>query len=414
MSGTPTIRKGVGVQLDTTATAAAMNADLVKDLQRKGRITSPQVAAAFSAVLRHLFIPGISLEDAYHDDAVFTKRDADGSPLSSVSAPWLVATMLERLEARPGDKVLEVGSGGYNAALLRCLVGAEGSVTSQDIDPEVIDRAARCLEGAGYADVRLVTGDGQFGVPDGAPYDRVVLTVQATAIAQAWLEQLADDGRLVVPLRLRGLGRLLTFTREDDHWRGGGWDLCGFVRMRGQATRNPVTTTRLAEDVRLRWDGGPQPDAAGLAAALASERREVWAGVTVGVTEGTRPVVDVWLAAVLDVFGRLHVDQQVPDRQGGAWTLPGGSPATWSTDSLAYLTMRPVGADNSRFEYGVAWHGPDETLAEEYAQRLRVWDRDHRGGPGPVLYLYPEGSGHQPATGRVLERPGPRMVLTWP
>ncbi|MBL1119191.1 methyltransferase, FxLD system [Streptomyces sp. 110] len=391
-----------------------MNADLVKGLQTTGRITSPQVAAAFTAVPRHLFVPGVPLEDAYRDDAVFTKRDTDGKPVSSVSAPWLVATMLERLRARPGDRVLEVGSGGYNAALLRQLVGDGGRVTSQDIDPEVIDRAARCLEAAGCTDIRLVTNDGHFGVPDGAPYDRIVVTAQATTIAPAWLEQLTDEGRLVVPLRLRGLGRLLTFTQESGHWRGDGWDLCGFVRMRGQAAKDPVATTLLGDDVRLRWDGGAQPDAAALTEALAGKRHEVWTGVTVGVTEGTRPVVDVWLATVLDVFGRLHVDRQTLDRPGGAWTLPGGSPVTWSANTLAYLTMRPVGTDNARFEYGVAWHGRDETLAEDCARHLRVWDHDHRGGPGPALHLHPEGSECLPAAGRVLDGPGLRMVLAWP
>lgn len=319
--------------------------------------------------------------------------------------------MLERLDVRPDDRVLEVGSGGYNAALLRHLVGAEGSVTSQNIDPEVIERARRCLAAAGYGDVRLVTGDGTVGVPDGAPYDRLMVTVQATSVARAWLERLADDGRLVVPLRLRGLGRLLTFTREADHWRGDGWDQCGFVRMRGPDARNPVTTTRLADGVRLRWDGGPPPDGTALATALAGERREVWTGVTVGVTEGTRPVVDLWLAAVLEVFGRLHADRDAPD---GLQVLPGGSPASWNADSLAYLTMRPADSVGAWFEYGVAWHGRDGTVAEEFAQQLRVWDRDHRGDSAPVLRVYPQGvPEHQPDIGRVLECPGPAMVLAW-
>ncbi|MGW6455630.1 methyltransferase, FxLD system [Streptomyces sp. NPDC055078] len=394
-------------------TAAELNRGLVRDLRRSGRITGSHVASAFEAVPRHLFVPGVPLESAYRDDVVFTKRDdVDGSPLSSVSAPWLVATMLERLDVRAGDRVLEVGSGGYNAALLRHLVGDQGSVTSQDIDPEVIERAGRCLEAAGYADVRLVTGDGTLGVPDGAPFDRLVVTVQATSIAPAWLEQLAGGGRLVVPLRLRGLGRLLTFTREGDHWHGDGWDQCGFVRMRGPAARNPVATTRLADGVRLRSDGGPPPDAAALTAALAGGRREVWTGVTVGVTEGTRPLVDVWLATVLDVFGRLHADREALDDQ--VQVLPGGSPVSWSADSFAYLTMRPADPVGAWFEYGVAWHGPDGALAEEFAQLLRVWDRDHRGGPGPVLRVYPEGSVPQPSTGRVLDRPGPAMVLAWP
>ncbi|MFJ7423795.1 hypothetical protein ACIQXD_35130 [Streptomyces uncialis] len=114
----------------------------MKGLQHNGRITSAPVAAAFDAVGRHLFVPGVPLEDAYQDDVVFTKQDVDGDPLSSVSAPWLVATMLERLEARPGDRVLEIGSRGYNAALLRHLVGAGGSVTSSSPAPAALGTPA--------------------------------------------------------------------------------------------------------------------------------------------------------------------------------------------------------------------------------------------------------------------------------
>ncbi|MFD5315926.1 methyltransferase, FxLD system [Streptomyces sp. NPDC127098] len=391
--------------------AVDRNAALVEELRGSGQIVSERVAAAFLAVPRHRFLPGVGLQDAYRNDSVFTKRGADGKPVSSVSAPWLVATMLERLAPRPGDRVLEVGSGGYNAALLRHMVGPEGAVTSQDIDAEVIARAAGCLADADVRDVRLVTGDGRFGVPEGAPYDRLIVTVQATHVEPAWLEQLTDEGRLVVPLRLRGLSRLLTFTREEGHWRGDGWEQCGFVRMRGEGVWGPMASAVLADGVRLRWDGGSPPDGAALTAAWNSERRELWSGVMVGVTEGTRPVLDLWLATMLDAFGRIHTAAGAPP---GLPVLPGGSPATWSRESLAYLTMRPANADGTRFEYGVAWHGPHAALAEEFVSQLRVWDRDQRGGPGPSLIVFPEGSTEEPTVGRVLRRPGARMVLTWP
>ena len=394
------------MSLNTAAeTAVEMNGNLIKGLQREGRIISPDVASAFTATPRHLFLPDLPLEDAYRDDAVFTKYDPDGSLVSSVSAPWLVAAMLELLAVRPGDRVLEIGSGGYNAALLSHLVGPQGSVTSQDIDPDVIERATRCLQAAGHPNVRLITGDGDLGVPHGAPYNRIVVTVQATVVAQSWLDQLADDGRLLVPVRLRGLGRLLVFTRQGDYWRGDGWLPCGFVRMRGRASKHPVVTTSLAEGVKLRSDGSPVPDAHALTAALTGKPRELWTGVTTGASEGTRSVVDVWLATALDVFGRLHAS---PPRLG---VLPGGSPATWSSDTIAHMVMRPV--DGNSFEYGIAWHGPDQDMAEHYAQQLRVWDRDHRGRHRPALYVCPEGPGPGLPAGRVLDRPGPRMVLTW-
>lgn len=106
--------------------AAEMNAALVKVLRGVGRIRTERISRAFETVPRHLFVPGTALEDAYRDDVVFTKRDADGKALSSVSAPWLVAAMLERIAPLPGERILEVGSGGYNAALLRHLVGPRG------------------------------------------------------------------------------------------------------------------------------------------------------------------------------------------------------------------------------------------------------------------------------------------------
>ena len=93
-------------------TAAEMNTALVQALRGGGWIRTEQVARAFGAVARHVFIPDAALEDAYRNDALFTKRDADGRPVSSLSAPWLVAAMLERLGPRPGDRVLEIGSGG--------------------------------------------------------------------------------------------------------------------------------------------------------------------------------------------------------------------------------------------------------------------------------------------------------------
>jgi protein-L-isoaspartate(D-aspartate) O-methyltransferase len=373
------------------------------------------VARAFSAVPRHLFVPDVALADAYRDDVVFTKRDADGTALSSVSAPWLVAAMLERLGPPSGGRVLEIGSGGWNAALLRHLVGPGGSVTSVDIDAEVIARAARCLAGTPWQDVRLVLGDGWSGVPDGAPYDGITVTVQATALADAWLDQLAPGGRLVVPLRVRGLGRLLAFARDGDQWRGGGWEQCGFVRMRGRGAREPVATTALGEGVRLRVDGELQPDRDALLGALAHDRREVWTGVTTGPAEGTRAVLDLWFATVLDAYGRLHTDPPGPRPGTSLWTLPGGTPATWNGDTLAYLVLRPAAHGTDRFEYGIAHHGPDRALADRCAEWLRTWDRDHRDGPGPTLLAHRAPAAAPPPRGpsRVLSCPGPRLTLTW-
>jgi protein-L-isoaspartate(D-aspartate) O-methyltransferase len=180
---------------------------MVGELRESGSIGSDRVADAFRTVARQLFVPGVSLEEAYANDAVRTKWDQNGITISSVSAPWLQAMMLEQAQLVPGMRVLEIGSGGYNAALIADLVGEGGQVTTVDIDPEVVDRARSCLAAAGYRQVKVVLADAESGVPDRAPYDRIIVTAGAWDIPPAWCEQLAEGGRIVVPLRMRGLTR---------------------------------------------------------------------------------------------------------------------------------------------------------------------------------------------------------------
>jgi protein-L-isoaspartate(D-aspartate) O-methyltransferase len=160
-------------------------------------VLSSEVEAALRTVPRHLFAPGVPWETAYTNDTVVTKRDEHGIALSSVSAPWLQAMMLEQAQLAPGMRVLEIGSGGYNAALIAELVGEEGEVTTVDIDSDVADRARRCLAVAGYRWVNVVLADAEGGIPDHAPYDRIIVTVGAWDIPPAWVDQLAEGGRLV-------------------------------------------------------------------------------------------------------------------------------------------------------------------------------------------------------------------------
>lgn len=84
------------------------------------------------------------------------------------------------------------------------LVGSEGTVTTVDIDPEVTDRACSLLGEAGYSRVNVVLADAETGVAEHAPYDRIIVTAGAWDIPPVWVEQLADGGRIVVPLRMRG------------------------------------------------------------------------------------------------------------------------------------------------------------------------------------------------------------------
>src|SRR5215472_942045 len=142
------------------------------------RIGSEPIAAALRAVPRHLFLPDLRPELTYADDAIVTKRDESGRPVSSSSQPAIMVIMLDQLDLAPGQRVLEIGAGtGYNAALIRHIVGGSGQVTSVDIDEELTRSASAHLVSAGYPDVIVLTADGTDGCPAYAPYDRIIATV---------------------------------------------------------------------------------------------------------------------------------------------------------------------------------------------------------------------------------------------
>src|SRR5437870_2678788 len=188
MSITSDVRSFGGPHMDGMSNASrAYRRALVETLRSDGHLRSARLAAAIEAVPRELFVPGVPLDDVYRPrDAIVTKR-IDGVSVSSASAPEVVALMLEQLDPQPGDRVLEIGAGtGYNAALLAHLVGPTGRVVTLDIDEDIVDAARAHLAAAGMDAVEVIRGDGGLGHPEGAPYDRIVLTVGAWDIAPAW------------------------------------------------------------------------------------------------------------------------------------------------------------------------------------------------------------------------------------
>ena len=222
-------------------TSERLRRGLVAEMRAKGTPNSPGVEAAFLSVARELFLPeGVAdggLQAVYRDDAIVTKRNGQGLPLSSSSQPSLMAKMLELLDVAPGDRVLEIGAGsGYNAALLAHLTGPSGRVTSVDVDPDLARRARRSLRDAG-ARATIVAGDGRQGHPPHAPYDRIIATAAADAIPRAWLEQLREQGRLVLPLRLdpeRGAIQLIpVLQRRGNELRSVGLTWGGFMPLHG-------------------------------------------------------------------------------------------------------------------------------------------------------------------------------------
>lgn len=204
---------------------------MVDALTASGALRSPAIRTAMLAVDRARFVPDAAA-NAYRDAPVVLQRGADGLATSTISQPTMVVHMLEELSARPGHHILEVGTAsGYNAALLAHLVGDEGRVVTVEIDRDLAHRATARL--AGLINVRVVAGDGRDGHVEGAPYDGIVVTAGAAEVVDAWREQLADHGRLVVPLTGRDrIGRCVTYDVSGGELTERASTPCGFVPLR--------------------------------------------------------------------------------------------------------------------------------------------------------------------------------------
>ena len=210
-----------------------LSKNLIDSVKAKGFIRSSRVEAAFRAVPRHLFLPDLSAQEVYQDKAIITKS-VNGRFVSSSSQPTIMAIMLEQLDLHEGQRVLEIGAGtGYNAALIAHIVGETGHVVTIDIDEDIVEGARTHLASAGFERVQVVCADGGLGFPDAAPYDRIILTVNAGDITPAWHEQLAADGRILLPLSVRGPQVAVAFKRVGDHFESVSIQPCGFVGLRG-------------------------------------------------------------------------------------------------------------------------------------------------------------------------------------
>ncbi|WBQ08051.1 methyltransferase, FxLD system [Kribbella sp. CA-293567] len=399
--------------------AGTLRAALTESLVAEGAIRDARIADAFRAVPRHLFVPQVPVELAYTDDVVLMKRDGSGIAISSVSQPTVVALMLGQADVQPGHRVLEIGSGGYNAALLSELTGPDGAVTTIDIDQEVTARAWRGLEAAGYPAVRVRQADGEFGCPEHAPYDRIVVTVTAWDIAPAWVQQLAPGGRIVVPLRMRSQTRSTAFdlvgaAESGTSLESRSMTVCGFVSMQGEGAGDERFVSLHGGRVKLSFDedqaGQPLPPERVL------DRRPVtqWSGVLMNREEPLSDL-DLWLASTLPGFCVLVAEQRAVEKGLVSPVPRWGASAAASASSLGYLTARPT-ADPDHVELGVIAHGPDaRAMARSFAGEVRYWKENQRDGAGPTVRIYP--ATFSPAAlpaGFRLRKRHHQVVVSWP
>jgi len=170
---------------------------------------SEAVLAAMEKVQRENFVPEAAQRYAYQNTPLQIGHG------QTISQPFIVALMTDLLEPEAGDRMLEIGTGsGYQAAILAELVE---SVYTVEIIPELAETAAARLESLGYDNVQVRTGDGWHGWPEAAPFDGIIVTAVDEEVPPRLLEQLAVDGRLVLPLGPRFGGQMLTvLTREED------------------------------------------------------------------------------------------------------------------------------------------------------------------------------------------------------
>jgi protein-L-isoaspartate(D-aspartate) O-methyltransferase len=187
--------------------STALRREMVATLERAGAARTQSIRRAFLAVPREVFVPEIAaregLPSIYRAErALATALDSRGVSISSSSAPIIMGLMLEALRLSRGHRVLEIGAGtGYNAALLKYLVGDEGVVTSIDIESAFARRARRALAQSGYS-CRILVGDGREGWTYGAPYDRIMVTAASGAVTKPWRDQLIDGGLIELPFRI--------------------------------------------------------------------------------------------------------------------------------------------------------------------------------------------------------------------
>ncbi len=195
---------------------AAARAALVVDIERDVRETAystgrkaldARVMAAMGKVQRHRFVPESLAQRAYENRPLPIGHD------QTISQPFIVALMTDLIEPRPGDRVLEIGTGsGYQAAVLAELVAR---VYTIEIVPPLGERAAALLRALGYQNVETRIGDGYRGWPEAAPFDAIVVTAAPDHMPKPLIEQLKPGGRLVAPVGSQGGIQQLQLLRKQ-------------------------------------------------------------------------------------------------------------------------------------------------------------------------------------------------------
>jgi len=192
----------------TTNFAAERDAMIEHQLRRRG-IDEPQILGAFRAVPREAFVSPAYAHIAYGDHPLPIEAG------QTISQPYIVGLMIQTAVIKPGDKVLEIGSGsGYAAAVISRLAAKVIGIERQH---DLVEVARGRLKSLGYSNIQIVEGDGTTGWPDDAPYDAILAAASGSHIPAPLVEQLKLGGTLVMPLGSPdSVQKLVRATKQED------------------------------------------------------------------------------------------------------------------------------------------------------------------------------------------------------
>ncbi len=355
---------------------------LVDGLVEKGAIQSATVEGAFRRVARHHFLPDAPLEQVYGDNAVTTKVGAAGQALSSSTQPSIMAGMLEQLQLKAGQRVLEIGAGtGYNAALMAEIVGPQGAVVTLDVDEDIVAGARAHLAASGHTAVQVVRRDGALGYAEAGPYDGIILTVGAPDIAPAWREQLTEGGRIVLPLVLRSRQRSIAFDKRGD--------VLTSASIRSGIVFIPLRDTPGASEnvVPLVDDSSLVIEVADTARIDAGDVLRLLGLAGSRVDAGLRDVGPEEIAALatwleLHDADFCHFFERISEGAGGRvprlveFDVFRSTFGLYSGETLALLRRSP----DAPGELQVVQLGPGGSVAERLTSHLAAWDAAGRPG----------------------------------
>jgi protein-L-isoaspartate(D-aspartate) O-methyltransferase len=414
---------------------------LVDDLKKRELIKTPRVEAAFRAVPRHLFLPGVPLEEAYSDRAISAKQDPEGKWISSSSQPAIMAIMLEQLGLEPGHKVLEIGTGpGYNAALMAHIVGETGQVVTVEIDDDLAQSARQHLAEAGFEQVQVLCADGGYGAPDAAPFDRIILTVGAPDITPAWWNQLTPDGRLVLPLLLRGSMKSIAFEQAEDHLRSLSVSDCGFIALRGDFAATQTNHIQLGADANLYLEfmDSSSVDSSSIYSLLTGPSKDWAAGVDARAWDILGGNLWTWLALHDTQIHRLVAEGEmveknlVPPVLGidarkrssatailidgtglAALMRPPDQPLPIISLEQGFLPDSPA---TQPFPLYIRQYGGDRSITERLVSQVRAW-KEAGSPPSETMQIraYRGDSDYQPSGDEmVLAKQWTKLIIEWP